>query len=689
MSVTFDRMLPADSYLEGAFLRWVLTPCALPGILPAAVPQHPVAVDGRSYRVDYAFVGSTKTIAVELDGYAFHSDRNAFTYDRVRQNDLTSAGLSIVRFSYDAVRTQTALCAEQLAAVLRTDPGLAPHVRDSFDVETPDMPSDPSYALLRRTVEQPHVLPADASYFDRVRLKLDSRVLRGCQQEALAALANYYGQGGASAACVMSVGAGKTALGVAAAMSFTQRRALVVTPGSVIRGTFDTALDGTQPRNVLYGLPGGPLLPGSPAPRTRTLDAEEGAVSAVARADLLDADVLVTNFHSLGDGTSPGDLLSKLEVDDVDFIVVDEAHIAASQSYRRLFAHFPNARTLLMSACFQRLDGQPIAADVVYRYRLIDSINDGTAKNLRIHRFAPNTEATTYELRRPNGTAERIVGRDALLAVLRDERRLAHITAVSDAPIRQVMSVVAACLAKARKDLHPVKPRVLLAALGQAHAEQVAAIARQHGIACDVLHHSKPPAAIKAVRRRFESDAGDLDGVVQLKMLGQGYDFPAICIVVPLRPYGSFGEFYQFLGRGVRVIQDSRLTGRVSPEQPLLDVVIHNELGLDEHLAGVYAENDMDPAAVTEDHPEPPGDGDGGPGRDDPEPDPGQPLRAVVLVENGTTAEEVLYSEDRLGARRRERENEAMAFRYQTYAASNPNPVTFQQFCDVMSKVRA
>ena len=43
-----------------------------------------------------------------------------------------------------------------------------------------------------------------------------------------------------------------------------------------------------------------------------------------------------------------------------------------------------------MSACFQRLDGKPIDADVVYRYRLIDSIADGNAKNLRVRRFAPD-----------------------------------------------------------------------------------------------------------------------------------------------------------------------------------------------------------------------------------------------------------------------------------------------------------
>ena len=36
------------------------------------------------------------------------------------------------------------------------------------------------------------------------------------------------------------------------------------------------------------------------------------------------------------------------------------------------------------------LKGEPIDADVVYRYRLIDSIVDGNAKNLRVHRFAPD-----------------------------------------------------------------------------------------------------------------------------------------------------------------------------------------------------------------------------------------------------------------------------------------------------------
>jgi hypothetical protein len=232
-------------------------------------------------------------------------------------------------------------------------------------IEPPDMDPDPLHALDAPPRSHHHAQDQDApmttSYFDNVRTKLNHKTLRLCQQEAFTALANYYGSGGANAACVMSVGAGKTALGVLTALAFTRRRALIVTPGTVIRGTFDRALDHQAVGNVLYGLPGGPLIPGCRPPKVLTLDPEAGTIRAVTREQLLGADIIVTNFHALGTGEDPDDLLTKLAPGDIDVVVVDEAHIAAAESYQRLFRHFADARTLLMSACFQRLDGRPQA----------------------------------------------------------------------------------------------------------------------------------------------------------------------------------------------------------------------------------------------------------------------------------------------------------------------------------------
>ncbi|MEV5731162.1 DEAD/DEAH box helicase family protein [Streptomyces pharetrae] len=691
MSSGLEQLIPAASYLEEAFLRWVLSPAVDAAIVQRVHSQYPVTVQERTYRLDYLIAGETLQLAVELDGFASHSDRAAFTYDRLRQNDLAATGLTVLRFSYDAVRTDTVRCVAQLQAMLRRDPLLAALVTAVPLVEVPDMAGDPMRAAdPPRIAGQAGLMPGGA-YFDGVRGRVDRGPLRSCQDEALAALANYYASGGRHAAAVMAVGAGKTALGVAAALSFTRRRALVVTPGSVIRGTFASALDPRVPGNVLYGLAGGPLLPGTRPPATLVLDADEQQISRVSRERLLAADVVVTNFHALGTGDKSGDLLTKLEPEDVDYIVVDEAHIAASASYQRLFAHFPGARTLLMSACFTRLDGKPIDADVVYRYRLVDSVADGSAKNLRAHRFAPEVVSTVYEAVWPDGRREQVVGRDALLSVLGDERKLARITAQSEAPIRQVMAVTRACLDAQTKLLAPIRPRVLFAAMGQAHAEQIARIAEEHGIACATLHHSMSPSAIAATRRRFESDAGDLEGIVQLRMLGQGYDFPPITVVVPLRPYGSFGEFYQFIGRGVRVLRHSHL----APEQQYLDVVCHAELGFEEHLEALCADNDMDPAVLLD---APLIDADmletvleGGDGaQDDAGPagggGPGG-MDAFVLYERGRVEERVIHGADRVEARRAEREMQLLAQRYAVYAQSTAAPVPFEQFVEYMRRL--
>jgi superfamily II DNA or RNA helicase/very-short-patch-repair endonuclease len=679
-------LLPSDSFLEHAFLRWVLAAAAHPDIAARIQPQREVEVDGHRYRLDYEIAGGQHIIAVELDGFGFHGNRSAFTYDRMRQNDLLATGRVVVRFSYDSIRLETRRCVEQLQAVLARDPELSRFVIPNPEVPMPDdMDPDPLHGLRPMSA-----IPTDrpVTYFDSVRGKLDQRTLRDCQTQAFAALANYYGGGGTRAATVMSVGAGKTALGVTACLAFAKRRAMVITPGSVIRGTFDRALDHEVPQNVLYGLPGGPLIPGCRPPAVRTLDRDEAPIRNVTREELLAADVIVTNFHSLGTGGDPDHLLSKLEPGDIDFIVVDEAHIAAADSYQRMFRHFADARTMLMSACFQRLDGKPIDADVVYRYRLIDSIIDGNAKNLRVRRFAPDVAQTTYEMVWPDGLREEILGREALLEIITDERKLHRITAKSTEPIRQVMREVKSSLDRQAELLYPVKPRALFAALGQRHAEQIAAIATEHDIPSAYLHHSMSEHQIKATRERFERDSGDLQGLVQLKMLGQGYDFPPICVVVPMRPYGSFSEFYQFVGRGIRVLTHPALVGRVGPGEQWLDVIYHAELGLDEHIDTIYRENDMDP--ITE-HVVP--DDWGREGQADGElpgstgSDNAERPEAFVLFERGAIEQRVVHDEARVEQRRLEREREALAQRYVTYAQSTGEPVSFEQFAEIMRQM--
>ena len=143
------EILSSTTFLEYAFLRWVLSPAVRPEIYRFVTPQREVEVGSNRYLVDYEIAGSEKTFAVELDGYGPHGGRAAFSYDRMRQNDLHAMGRVVARFSYDSIRTETMRCVHQLQGLLLSDPLLASFVVPSPELESPQMDPDPVHVLNR------------------------------------------------------------------------------------------------------------------------------------------------------------------------------------------------------------------------------------------------------------------------------------------------------------------------------------------------------------------------------------------------------------------------------------------------------------------------------------------------------------------------------------------------------------
>jgi hypothetical protein len=174
-------------------------------------------------------------------------------------------------------------------------------------------------------------------------------------------------------------------------------------------------------------------------------------------------------------------------------------------------------------------------------------------------------------------------------------------------------------------------------------------------------------------------------------MLGQGYDFPPITVVVPMWPYGSFNEFYQFIGRGIRVLTHPALQGRVVPNQQFLDIVFHGELGLEAHVDTIYLENDMDPQTI---HALPAdwlaeprtssgrGDLPGTTGRTT-----ASRPEAFVLFDPGSLEERIIHGPERVEQRRSERMRDATAQRYASCVQTTDTPVTFDQFVQIVEQL--
>ncbi len=84
--------------------------------LPRPVPQLPVRIRGRVFRLDFAWV--SHRVFVEIDGAAFHSSERQIADDGNRQNLLVNAGWTPLRFTATDLDQRSARCAQTLKDVL-------------------------------------------------------------------------------------------------------------------------------------------------------------------------------------------------------------------------------------------------------------------------------------------------------------------------------------------------------------------------------------------------------------------------------------------------------------------------------------------------------------------------------------------------------------------------------------------
>ena len=58
----------SSSFLEYAFLRWVLAPAVRNDIIVCITAQREIEVGDRRYSIDYEIRGAEQVLAIELDG---------------------------------------------------------------------------------------------------------------------------------------------------------------------------------------------------------------------------------------------------------------------------------------------------------------------------------------------------------------------------------------------------------------------------------------------------------------------------------------------------------------------------------------------------------------------------------------------------------------------------------------------
>jgi hypothetical protein len=84
--------------------------------LPAPTVNDWITGDGWAYKAD--FFWRAERLVVETDSRTFHTSRKAFEHDRLRDQRLTLAGFTVVRFTWRQVARDPHGVAATLAALL-------------------------------------------------------------------------------------------------------------------------------------------------------------------------------------------------------------------------------------------------------------------------------------------------------------------------------------------------------------------------------------------------------------------------------------------------------------------------------------------------------------------------------------------------------------------------------------------
>ena len=239
-----------------------------------------------------------------------------------------------------------------------------------------------------------------------------------------------------------------------------------------------------------------------------------------------DAGVLFASIQTL----SRLQHLRNFAPDAFDYIVVDEFHHAAANTYQKLLDHFTPQFMLGLTATPERMDGGDLLAlcqeNLVYRCDLADGIRRGLLSPIRYFGVPDEVDYRNIPWR-----SNRF-----------DEQALTDAVATN----KRAENILEQYRKRAGQ-------RTLAFCCSQRHADFMADYLRRQEVRAVAVHSGAGSAPRAASLEQLE--AGKLDMVCAVDMFNEGVDLPHVDTVMMLRPTESPVVWLQQLGRGLRKVE--------------------------------------------------------------------------------------------------------------------------------------
>lgn len=375
------------------------------------------------------------------------------------------------------------------------------------------------------------------SFFINIDFKIsDNEDLRDPQKESYIRTYEFFQSGKNKAILQIPVGCGKSGIAAILPFGISRGRVLIIAPNLTIKKNLYEAMDITNRQKCFWRK--AKVLANdqmSYGPLTATLDT--GNISVAEKAH-----IVITNIQQLA--TNVDKWLKQFPDKFFDMIIVDEAHHSAADSWKKVLERFSEAKIIHMTATPFRSDRQEIEGDLVYRYSFRSATLKGYIKRLKASYVAPKVIELTFT----DGTGKKYTLEQVLK--MKEEDWFSKNIALAK-PCNQ--HIVESSLEKLEElRLTGTRHQIIAVACSINHAKDIRSIYKERGYSADIIHSKQSQEEQDEVLRNLYN--GTLDCIIQVQMLGEGFDHPKLSVAAIFRPFRSLAPYIQFVGRVMRVV---------------------------------------------------------------------------------------------------------------------------------------
>lgn len=372
-------------------------------------------------------------------------------------------------------------------------------------------------------------------------VKINKNGLRKCQKDAYEAIIEHFSKEDAEKHVLIQLptGAGKSALIATIPFNLAEKKVLVLVPGVDLSKQLNKDFDIYEnPNENAYKRFGIIAEDDLNSMELYSLRLE----STVNSSDVDEHQIIVANYHQL----SNVEKFFNGREDAIDIIIIDEAHHQKAKTYQGIIKFFKSAKIIGLTGTPFRSDGKKVDGKNIYTYHFYEAIKDKIIRNIKVSNVSPQEIELSFTDKD---------GRNYLIEDIlkhKEDSWFRRGIATSEDCCNSIAKKAKEKLNELQNKFPETSHQIIASAMSVRHAREFVkpAFIRLGLKVGMVSSHEEEKKKNEATLDKLKQ--GKLNVIIQVKMLGEGFDHNKLGVAAIFNPYKSLNPYIQFIGRAVR-----------------------------------------------------------------------------------------------------------------------------------------